>query len=96
MNEKNGVKQQDNSLKENDDPLHNLYQLDDFESLPLEEEALVLMIRMLDNLEDFKELSNNLRSIMEKDELVETRIISLFKILISGIQVEYQNLGYFP
>ena len=69
-----------------------LDQIDAGESLPLEEEALVLMARMLDNIEEFDELSTNLRSIMAEDILVETRIISLFRALIHGAQFEYRYM----
>ena len=86
----------DNSTTTNNDPLASLYQLDIDEGLPLEENALILMIKMLDNLEEFKELSGNLHTIMEEDEMLETRLIGLFKVLINGIQLEYKHLGYIP
>jgi len=69
-----------------------LDQIDAGESIPLEEEALVLMARMLDNIEEFDELSTNLRNIMAEDILVETRIISLFRTLIHGVQLEHRYM----
>lgn len=86
----------DNSTTTNDDPLASLFQLDTDENYPLEEKALILMIKMLDNLEEFKELSGNLKTIMEEGEMLETRLLSLFKVLINGIQLEYKQLGYMP
>jgi hypothetical protein len=63
---------------------------------PLEKEALVLMVKMLDNLEEIKELSGNLRKIMVRDELMETRILNLLRVLITGAQAEYLIMDYFP
>ena len=86
----------DNSTTTNNDPLASLYQLDNYEILPLEEKALILMVKMLDNLEEFKELSVNLQTIMEEDTMMETRLLSFFKVLINGIQFEYKQLGCIP
>jgi hypothetical protein len=84
------------STTSNNDPLDGLYQLDIDEKYPLEEKALILMVRMLDNLEEFNELSGNLNTIMKEDEILETRLLNLFKVLINGIQLEYKQLGYLP
>ena len=84
------------STTSNNDPLDGLYQLDIDEKYPLEEKALILMVRMLDNLEEFKELSGNLNTIMKEDEILETRLLNLFKVLINGIQLEYKQLSYLP
>ncbi|UCH56926.1 MAG: hypothetical protein JSV18_06175 [Candidatus Bathyarchaeota archaeon] len=75
-----------------EDPLAGLYQLEVEESRPMDREALLLLARMLDNLEDFNELSLGLRSIMVEDEVLETRILSLFKTLIQGVRNEHKYL----
>ena len=85
-----------NPDKMNSDPLANLFQLESEEIVPLEEKALIMMVKMLDNLEEFKELSGNLQSIMKEDEMLETRLLSFFKVLINGIQLEYKQLGCMP
>jgi len=96
MSELKKGKQLSSSTRPNEDPLAGLYQVDIDENFPLEEEALVLMVKMLDNLEEFKELSGNLRKIMAQDELMETRILSLLKVLITGVQTKYLKMGYIP
>jgi len=58
-----------------------------------EEKALILMVKILDNLEEFKELNGNLQAIMEDDQMREDRLLSLFNVLINGIQREYKQLG---
>ncbi len=85
-----------NSKTADEDLLAGLFQLDIDEGYSLEEKALIMMVKMLDNLEDFRELSSTLRTIVEKDEMMETRLLSLFKVLINGIQLEYKQLGYMP
>jgi hypothetical protein len=85
-------KRLDRSTEKSEDPLAGLYQIDVVENPPLEEEALVLMVMMLDDFEAFDELSGNLRRIMAEDVLVETRILSLFKTLIQGARAEHKYL----
>ena len=70
----------------------DLYQIDTVDSTPLEEKALVLMARMLDDVEEFDELSDNLRSIIAEDILVEAHVLSLFRTLINGISIEHKYL----
>ncbi len=89
-------KQLSRSTRHNEDPLAGLYQVDINETLPLEKEALVLMVKMLDNLEEIKEFSDNLGNIMAQDELTETRILNLLRVLITGAQAEYLIMDYFP
>jgi hypothetical protein len=60
----------------------------------LEEKALVLMIKIIDNPEEYKELCDNLQTIMEDNEMLETRVLSLFQVLINGIKLEYNQLDY--
>jgi len=94
MSELKKGRQLSSSTRKNEDPLASLYQIDIDENFPLEEEALVLMVKMLDNLEEFKKLSDNLREIMAQDELMGTRILSLLKVLIIGVHEEYLAMGY--
>ena len=66
------------------------------EGYPLEEKVLLLMVKILDNLEEFRELSGNLQTLMEECEMLETYLLSLFKVLINGIELEYKQLGSLP
>ncbi len=60
---------------------------------PIDDEALILMVKILDYLEEFKELSGNMQAIMEDDHNQEVRLLSLFNVLINGIQREYNQIG---
>ncbi len=89
-------KQLSKSTQHNEDPLAGLHQIDINDNLHLEKEALIMMVKMLDNLDEIKEISSNLRNIMTQDELTETRILTLLRVLITGAQAEYLIMNYFP
>ena len=73
-----------------------LHQIDINDNLHLEKEALIMMVKMLDNLDEIKEISSNLRNIMTQDEVTETRILTLLRVLITGAQAEYLIMNYYP
>jgi hypothetical protein len=81
MSELNKSGQYGGSTQHNEDLLPILHQIDIDENIPLEEEALVLLVKLLDNLEEFKKLRDKRRLIMAQDELMETRLLSLLKVL---------------
>jgi len=74
-------RQLSSSTRQNEDPLADLYQIDIEENIPLEEEALVLMVNLLHNLGEFKVLRDNLGKIKAQGELMETRLLSLLKVV---------------
>ena len=77
---------------ENGDPLNVLHQIDEEGSYPLEKTALIMMVRMLDDIEEIGALSEGINHLMAKDKVVKTRILTLFKTLIQGIREEYNTL----
>jgi hypothetical protein len=94
MNQPKKEKELKKKTYQNEDPLSGLYQIDTDAKIPLEEEAIIIMVKMLDNLEEFKVLRDNLRNIMTQDEQIEMRMLSLLKVLITGVQTEYLTMGY--
>ena len=55
--------------KENNiDPLSFLYQMDYNNSFPIQRDALVLIIRLLQNVEEYYMLKEIIRETMDKDE----------------------------
>ena len=81
-------------MKKNvDDPLSTLYQIDVDYKYPLEKEVLLIMLRVLDNIEELGSFELDLRNIIGTDSSVETRILSLLRTLIDGIQIEYSILS---
>jgi hypothetical protein len=59
-----------------------------------EEKALLLMVNLLNNLEEFKEMSDNLQTLIEANEMQDTHLLSMFKVLINGIKLEYKQLDF--
>ena len=76
-----------------DDPLNTLHQIDADYKIPLEKEELLIMLRVLDDIEKFGSFRLDLRNIIGTDSSIETRILSLLKTLIDGIQFEYSTLS---
>jgi hypothetical protein len=75
-----------------DDPLAGLTQVDRDLNL-LEQDALMLVMRMLDDVEDFDVLRNNLMEIVSEDVVLGTRIMKVFDVLIQGLIREQKVLA---
>lgn len=89
---KRNYKHKKNQTKR-DDPLFGLHQIDEDFGNPLEKEALIIMLRMLDNVDEFDSLRLDLRNSILMDKGSELRILDLLRTLISGIQVEQSALS---
>ncbi len=74
------------------DPLGGLSQVDRDRNL-LERDALMLIVRMLDDVEDFDALRNGLKDIMCEDVVLGTRIMKVFDVLIQGLLREQKVLA---
>jgi hypothetical protein len=76
-----------------EDPLVSLYQIEYVESTPLEREAVVLVTRLLENIEEFYALREQIIDAMAVDEKADDKIVDLFIALIEGLRVEQSFLG---
>ena len=74
------------------DPLGELSQVDRDRNL-LEQDALLLIVRMLDDVEDFDVLRNGLRDIVCEDVVFGTRFMKVFDVLIQGFLREQKALA---
>ena len=70
------------------DPLAELYQMEQIECTPEEKDALVLVTRLLENVEEFYELREQLFHAMKDDAALEPKVVNLFGALIQGLEVE--------
>ena len=80
------------------DLLAGLSQVDRDRNL-LEQDALMLVVRMLDDIEDFDTLRNSFRDIMCEDVVVGTRFMKVFDVLIQGLLREQKvlaSIGFLP
>ncbi len=70
------------------DPLAELYQMEQIECTPEEKDALVMVTRLLENVEEFYELREQLFHAMNEDASLEPKVMNLFNVLIQGLEVE--------
>jgi len=80
-------------------PLEELYQLDGVEDSTLNREAVVLIMRLLENVEEFYELQTQIMDVMVVDEEAETRTLDLLQTLIQGLRAEQsfmRRVNIFP
>lgn len=73
-------------------PLADLYQIDS-DSTPAERKAVYLILRLLDNIEEYYELRGQLQDVVAADRGAEIKIIELLNALINGLRVEESILG---
>ena len=64
------------------DLLSALDQIEDEENSSLDKEATALLSRLLENVEEFYELREKIKPLMEQDEMTETKLIDLFQTII--------------
>jgi len=64
------------------DPLSALDQIEDEGNSSLDKEAAALLARLLENVEEFYELREMIKHVMEQDEMTETKLIDLFQTII--------------
>ena len=70
------------------DPLAELYQMEDIECTSLERDALVLVTRLLENVEEFYVLNEQIRDIIAEDDAMGAKIIELFNAMINALRIE--------
>ncbi len=75
------------------DPLARLYQMDEIEFTLQDRESLLLITRLLDNVEEFYALREQLVDIMATDEMAGGKILNLFNAMIQALKVEQSYLG---
>ena len=70
-----------------EDPLSVLYQMDEDRQIH-EGEALMLILKMLNDVEKIDMLRNGLREIVDSDEVLGIRFLNLLDNIIVGIKKE--------
>ena len=69
------------------DPLFYLYQMDDDNNLPLNEEVIVLIKKLLYNVEEFYHLKDMINEIMNKDDKTNN-VNEFFENLLKEVRSE--------
>lgn len=76
-----------------DDPLDALFQMEDVEDLPVEREALKLIVRLLEDIEEPEDFERNLGILLEGNEQAKPWVISLLHSAIQILEAEVAILG---
>jgi hypothetical protein len=83
----------DPSEKKALDPLAELYQMEKIECTPAEKEALVLVSRLMGNIEEFYVLQEQISDILTEDESSRNNITGLLGSMISALRFEQSFTG---
>ena len=62
------------------DPLFKLHQIEFVENSQIDREIVSLMIKIMDNIEDFDELSSNIKSLVKSEQSTTMIFLSLIHI----------------
>lgn len=62
--------------------------MEDIECTPLERDALVLVTRLLENIEEFYVLNEQIKDIIAEDDAMGAKIIGLFNAMIHALRIE--------
>ena len=69
--------------------------MEDEVKTPLEEEAVVLLTNLLENVEEFYELRDKIKYLMEDREITEIKLINIFKSIVkSGLNEKISDKTY--
>ena len=83
-----------NELKKNEtDPLEDLFQVDDINCTPKEKQALVLVGRLLENIEEYHALQAQINKVVASDPVIQSKIAYMLQTLIAGIKTEQSHLS---
>lgn len=75
------------------DPLADMYQVDYAESSALEKKAAYLILRLLDNIEEYYELKGQIQDVIAANEGKGITVIDILNNLIEGLLVEESVMG---
>lgn len=75
-----------------EDPLSELYQLDQDET-NIDKEDLIMITKIFDDIEDFHKFRKNIKNLISDDSMIEDKIINFFKNLIEDISGDKHTSG---
>lgn len=76
------------------DPLFKLHQIEFVENSPIDREIISLMIKIMDNIEDFDELSSNIKSLVKSEQSTTMIFLSMIESMIEILETEISMLSY--
>ena len=76
------------------DPLFKLYQIEFHKNSPIDKEIVSLMIKIMDDVEDFDIISANIQSLVKNEQSTTTSYLSMIKSMIEILHTEISILNH--
>lgn len=76
------------------DPLFKLHQIEFVENSHIDREIVSLMIKIVDNIEDFDEISSDIKSLVKSEQSTTMIFLSMIESMIKILETEISMLSY--
>ena len=76
------------------DPLFKLHQIEFVENSHIDREIVSLMIKIMDNIEDFDEISSDIKSLVKSEQPTTMIFLSMIESMIKILETEISMLSY--
>jgi len=76
------------------DPLFKLHQIEFVENSYIDREIVSLMIKIMDDIEDFDEISSNIKSLVKSEQSTTMIFLSMIESMIELLETEISMLSF--
>ena len=76
------------------DPLFKLHQIEFVENSHIDREIVSLMIKIMDNIEDFDEISSDIKSLVKSEQSTTMIFLSMIESMIEILETEISMLSF--
>jgi hypothetical protein len=76
------------------DPLFKLHQIEFVENSHIDREIVSLMIKIMDSIEDFDEISSDIKSLVKSEQSTTMIFLSMIESMIKILETEISMLSY--
>jgi len=76
------------------DPLFKLHQIEFVENSHIDREIVSLMVKIMDNIEDFDEISSDIKSLVKSEQSTTMIFLSMIESMIKILETEISMLSY--
>jgi len=76
------------------DPLFKLHQIEFVENSHIDREIVSLMVKIMDSIEDFDEISSDIKSLVKSEQSTTMIFLSMIESMIKILETEISMLSY--
>ena len=76
------------------DPLFKLHQIEFVENSHIDREIVSLMVKIMDSIEDFDEISSDIKSLVKIEQSTTMIFLSMIESMIKILETEISMLSY--